>query len=282
MTEASIWPNFFIVGAAKSGTTSLYTWLQQHPDVYMSPTKEPHFFSRDVIRTPLHVVRKTEEYLALFSEAAGYRAIGEASASYFASWKVVPERIKQTIPNARIIILLRDPVERAYSDYLMYFRRGQESRSFLDALKNSELRYIYIQTYTEAVQKYLQVFGTEKVLILMFQELKTNPIQLIRKVTRFLLLSEGNLESIDTSHENLGAVPRGKLATSLFALRWKYFYDIPPVLKPWLDFLRRFFVAPKPPLDSESVAFLRPIFEKDIDQLEQLLGQDFPELRKVW
>ncbi len=119
MTRREVWPNFFIVGVAKAGTTSLAAWLRQHPEVFISKLKEPRYFSHDLADPGVHnVVRSREAYLALFARSGRYKARGEASTSYFTHWRHVPERIKEVVPEARIIILLRDPVERAYSSYL--------------------------------------------------------------------------------------------------------------------------------------------------------------------
>src|SRR5262249_54680506 len=119
------WPNFLIVGAANSGTTSLYTYLNQHPEVFLPALKEPHYFSQihpayeqRYLRT---YVRDERTYLGLFRKSTGYRAVGEASTSYL-SEPEAPSRIYSVAPKTKIIIILRDPVERAHSHYLMDVR----------------------------------------------------------------------------------------------------------------------------------------------------------------
>src|SRR5882672_9220913 len=113
-------PNFFIVGAPKAGTTSLYYYLSHHPEVFMSPVKEPNFFSYDeTVKQNLYHkekgVGKFEEYRQLFASSNGHhKAIGEASVSYL-FYPSVPQRIHELVPKAKIIISLRNPVERAYS-----------------------------------------------------------------------------------------------------------------------------------------------------------------------
>jgi Sulfotransferase family len=109
-------PNFFVVGAAKSGTTSIYRYLRQHPDVYMPIVKELHWFSRlePNPRQGFHPITSEEEYLSLFEGWRGERAIGEASPSYLWDPKA-PERIQRSVPSAKILILLREPVDRAFS-----------------------------------------------------------------------------------------------------------------------------------------------------------------------
>ena len=143
-------PNFFIVGAAKAGTTALYYYLKRHPDVFMCPIKEPHYFSSDIryenfstfhkrvhsklkIRDYLQNSQLYEvhidwvtgwmDYLALFRESNGEKAIGEASTGYLYS-ESAAANIAEKCPKAKIIIVLRDPIERAFSHYKMYFISG--------------------------------------------------------------------------------------------------------------------------------------------------------------
>jgi len=142
-------PNFFIVGAAKAGTTSLYNYLKQHPDIYMSPIKEPNYFAKDIdinlfrkdykktalIDTQkyfskpkleeLHLafITELEDYIKLFQKVSNEKVIGETSVSYLYS-KVAAKEIKKLVPDAKIVIILRDPIERAYSHYLMNLKEG--------------------------------------------------------------------------------------------------------------------------------------------------------------
>ena len=126
-------PNLFVVGAVKAGTTSLWTHLDAHPDVFMSRPKEPHFFSR--ARMPAdQLVKDPVEYAGLFARGAALRYRGDASPSYL--WDPdSPARIKEAVPDARIIISLRDPVDRAYANYLGHIREGLDPRTFRDAVR---------------------------------------------------------------------------------------------------------------------------------------------------
>jgi len=282
MGNSPIWPNFFIAGAAKAGTTSLYAWLRQHPQVYMSPVKEPHYFSSDLAKTVRFVVKDEEEYLKLFEDAVGFKAIGEASASYLPFGRTVASRIRDANPDARIIILLRDPVERCYSDYLMYLRSGRESRSFYDALVNSPFSGVYIQKYAEAVRGYLEVFGSSQVLVLMFEELKSDPQVLMTKVATFLELDQAPITQIDFSIENTGGTPKNRLTATILAVRSQIPTNslrLPLFLK---KSIRRILLGSKPPIDPRAIDFLRPVFAEDLAELERLLGRPLPELREVW
>ncbi len=130
-------PDFLIVGAQKSGTTSLWKWLRDHPECYLPDVKEPHYFARfnpwDKLIRKGWFVRDPDAYVKLFSAAQPSQICGEASPSYLYE-NGVAERIKDEIPSCRILICLRDPVDRAYSEYTMNVIGGFETRSFTDAI----------------------------------------------------------------------------------------------------------------------------------------------------
>ncbi len=131
-------PDFFVVGAAKSGTSSLHRHLEQHPAVFMPAVKEPHFFSDE--RPPVQEVKSLREYLALFADSPLGARAGEASTSNLYS----PEsasRIKAFQPDAGIIMVLRNPVDRAYSQYWNQVHEGVEPLSFEEALE-AEWNYV--------------------------------------------------------------------------------------------------------------------------------------------
>src|SRR5262245_44057756 len=138
-------PNFFIVGAPKAGTTSLYEYLRRHPQVYMSPVKEPNYFSyADTVAQNLYHkekgIEQWDEYVKLFEASNGAHAIGEASVSYL-FYPEVPRRLNEKFPDARIIIVLRNPVDRAYSHYYMEHKLGYVRESFDDiVMKRSNHR----------------------------------------------------------------------------------------------------------------------------------------------
>lgn len=194
-------PNFFIVGAAKSGTTSLWMYLKQHPEIHMPSTletKEPSFFCN------LYGYRDFEAYLRLFSESQKEKAIGEASHAYLTS----PESadwIRKVYPEAKIIIILRNPIERSYSLYNWMIREGYEwiypfEKALIkekDRLKNTHFKndnpqyyynYLYFTSglYSEQVKRYLNAFPQKQILILLFEDLTADPIAVIQRIYDFL------------------------------------------------------------------------------------------------
>ena len=138
-------PNFLVIGAAKSGTTALYHTLKQHPQIFMSPVKEPHFFAFEGER-PVYcgpgdrelfnprVVFRLEDYVRLFDGLRAQTAVGEASVQYLMRSDAAAARIRQHIPRAKLIAILRQPADRAYSHYIMLRSQGLERLSFTQAL----------------------------------------------------------------------------------------------------------------------------------------------------
>jgi hypothetical protein len=199
-------PNFLIVGAARSGTTSLYTWLQQHPEVFMPAVKELNFFVNPTqARMPMPNYSRIvswDRYLAMFAGAAGKKAIGEASPAYLAAPES-PNLIYERLGKIRIIMILRDPMERAFSAYVHRVMHGLEPvRTFnkalrreMEALKHapgeserpiSTIGYCPRGLYYEQVLRYFQTFGRESVRVFLFEDLVTNPRELYADVCRFI------------------------------------------------------------------------------------------------
>lgn len=199
-------PDFFIVGAPRCGTTSLYRYLGQHPQVYMAECKEPEYFATDLAFR--RAIRDEEDYLALFSGARDGQRIGEASTFYLFS-KAAAKNIKEYMPQAKIIIMLRRPIEQMYSFHNMmlfisYWEGAEELVDFSEALAAEGPRkqglllpkgntmpkecYLYreIARYAVQVRRYLEIFGRENVYTIIFDDLKTDAAQVYKHVCAFL------------------------------------------------------------------------------------------------
>lgn len=192
-------PNFFLLGAAKAGTTSLYHYLKSHPQVFMPEIKEPTFWSED-----FQVVTNPIKYFELFDAVAEEKRVGEASHAYLSDPKVA--RIIATLfPESKFIIILRNPAERAYSLYNHMKRHGYESiKTFEKALleeanrlKSEDFRrnngqyfhnFLYFGSglYGEQIDRYLSYFDKSQFLFLTFDELKVNEQSTVEKVWSFL------------------------------------------------------------------------------------------------
>ncbi|MEL5847874.1 MAG: sulfotransferase [Candidatus Igneacidithiobacillus chanchocoensis] len=299
-TAHDIWPNFFIVGTVKGGTTSLYRYLQGHPQVFLPDFKEPHFFSRMVpVKERLHLVEfvdNEEEYLQLYQTAKDCQAIGDASTSNL--WcSEAAQRIYQKIPDAKIIILLRDPIARAHSHYLMDYREGVNNKDFTVkmleedfccARKGFGISYLYIDLglYYEQVNRYIETFGKDNELVLPSRELFEDPQTIVKQVASFLKIDAAafNPEVFDTAHNSFKA-PRGAWSRRVAGhpwARWIGYHLLSRRLQWWLYQHLILKAADKPKIDPEVQHYLKEIFDPDITKLEHLLGKKIPSLRDSW
>jgi hypothetical protein len=193
-------PDFFIVGAPRCGTTALFEYLEQHPDIFGSSLKEPHFFGTDTLYPRRPAV---EQYLAYFADASAEKRIGEGSTSYLFS-KLAAKEIHEFCPTARIIIMLRDPVETMYSVHSMvlYFR-DEDIDDFETALEAEDDRkrglrlpakphiidYLYyreVVRFAEQVKRYFDVCGRERVHVIIHDDLKRDTAGVYRETLEFL------------------------------------------------------------------------------------------------
>jgi hypothetical protein len=200
-------PNFVVIGAPKAGTGSFHDYLRQHPDIFMPKKKDPRYFcaweNANRLRFP---VQTLEEYEALFADVRGEKAIGESTALYLWS-KIAPQRMQETIPDARLIISLRDPVQRAFSIYHMNLRTEghNEGLSFLEALRVDR---ILQRTYHEGLSAYLARFDRAKLKVVLFEELSRDTLRTVQSVFEFLEVDPGFEPKLKIA--NPGGVPRSK------------------------------------------------------------------------
>lgn len=291
------YPNFFIVGAAKAGTTSLYRYLGQHPEVYMSPVKEPNWFSRVYAPGRISSVTSEAEYLGLFEGRGEEPAAGEASPSYLWDEKA-PWRIKEAVPEAKIIAILRHPVERALSDYAQTVRWEGETLPLLEALKQGYYAqpktygvtrlYVDLGFYSEQVRRYLEAFEETRVRIFLYEDLERDPRALLRSVLEFLDVDPGYADSVETDVQYnkysipkegpLGRVTEKVLKSRTFrsprfrALRARLIPDAK--LRFRIRQSLRFKEGAKPKMDSESRRFLMDLYREDIRELQDLIGRN--------
>jgi hypothetical protein len=194
-------PNFFIVGAPKCGTTALHAYLAQHPDVFMSDPKEPHFFGADLDfryrRRP-----SDAQYRSYFAGAGQRRRIGEASVWYLYS-ECAANEIGEAVPDARIILMLRDPVEMIPSLHSQFVYNGHEDLGLADALAAEQERaegrripvhanfprgllYRRVATYAPQLARYLDRFGRERVHVIVYDDFKADTAAAYRDTLAFL------------------------------------------------------------------------------------------------
>lgn len=217
-------PDFLMVGAMKSGTTSLYTELKNHPDVYM-PELEVGFFDIDDIRQHpdffkmcrgdwhYHSYQHQHEelvrwYRSLFDDASEGAVRGERSTTYMAS-SVAPRRIKDAVPDARLIFMLRDPVPRAYSNYWHLLRSGEATGSFEHTLRYRHSALFDRGLYRSQIERYMSLFDREQLKFLVFEQFVREPEKVLEEVCEFIAVDAGGLRTGDAEleHRNRGRYP---------------------------------------------------------------------------
>ena len=309
--QSLVKPDFFIVGAAKAGTTSLYHYLASHPDVYMSPVKEPHFFATDIVmenlgekvkrdlkqqdtekfisdgmQGTLHraYIRDRELYQKLFANAQAAKITGEASPSYLYS-ATAATAIFAYNPAAKIIIILRNPAERAYSHYLMDRRIGFTNDGFATALNKdgqspyktwgASSNYIELGMYYEQVKRYFEIFPKNQIFVLLQEDLKKDPLVMMKALFRFLVISEQHLPNFSKKH-NEAVVPRYPFVSRI--LESKIYSWIGASMKnnPMKQQIKKiFFKEPDYEMkDNEVIRKLKLLYQHDIEKLSVLLNRD--------
>jgi hypothetical protein len=285
-------PTFFIIGAAKSGTTSLHYYLDQHPQIQMSVSKEPNFFSgpENGIPYPWGRVSRLEEYEQLFDPAVGVR--GEASTGYASHPRRqgVPERIKALVPDAKFIYLVRDPIARTMSQYQHRVATEGERRSLQEALGDLSDPYslcICPSLYASQLDLYLRHFTRERMLVIDQAELLADRRSTLRQIFTFLSVDDmvDSLrfdEELNTSREHRVYPPAyAHLHYVRFGgpdvpapLRW-----IPRrVRRPLRRSVERILLSPveTPTLDDDLRTRLAELYAGEVERLRALTGKTFP------
>jgi hypothetical protein len=314
-------PNFFVIGAPRSGTTSAYEYLRTHPDVFMSPVKEPDFFA-DPSLDDIHPIgafasgslaadvqanttaaQAFEQYLALFTGSDSYARRGEASAVYLghptAAW-----HIRDYLPDAKLIVLLRDPAERAYSHFVhaqrIYAEHGQRSavgadgrsveEAFARAVEAAHINgmpdpatsdpEVWVRSgfYFAHLTRWRKLFALEQMTILRFEEFAEDSNAVMRRVFEFLGIDEFFVVPT-TEAFNASVVPRSRRIFTIFTTRnplMRYGRSIAParVRAVAMRTRNQLLGSTKPTLDATLRARLIDIYRDDITSLQHLLGWD--------
>ncbi len=280
-----VWPNFFIVGAQRCRTTFLYNYLKQIPRVYMSPVKEPGYFSVSInpklkLTKP---IRDKKKYLKLFSGVKDEIAIGEASPSYLWDPKA-PKLIHETVPDAKIIMILRDPVERSYSHYLLGLGLGYQTLPFREAMKKAlnglddySNRIASTSFYSEQVKRYLNFFKKEQIKIFIFEEFMKDIRKSVREVLDFLEVSSEIPDSVkivtNTVDVSAGRFTKHLIRNKVLRLLVR---DLIPAEGG--SIVRKFFSkkTKKPPLSEDDRKFVKEVYKEDAKNLQIILGRHMP------
>lgn len=181
-------PNFLIIGAAKAGTTSLYNYLRRHPQVFMSPKKELHFFPLE-----FNWHRGLAWYEQHFADASDAVAVGEASTTYtrYPYSRGVPRRIAEVLPEARMVYVVRHPIERMRSQYQQHIAHGWERERSVDRALLENPFYLDTSRYATQIDQYLECFPRERMMVITSEDLRDEREATVRRVYAFLGVDPG-------------------------------------------------------------------------------------------
>jgi hypothetical protein len=293
-------PTFIVIGAARSGTTSLYQYLKQHSQVYMSVRKETNFlaFAGESTegrglryrRMVARAVGSLEAYGAQFAGRTHEIAIGEASPKYLFRYERSIENIKKYAPQAKLIAILRHPVERAYSHYLLTLGGGKEPLfDFAAAVEaeaqrakedwEDEVLYVARGFYYAQLRAYYDSFPAEQIRVYLHEDLTKDAAALMRDLYGFIGVDPSY--PVDVSQQHNSARTAGIPSSPLWAfvqrrlpvlrefLRWR----VPAV---WFFFRNRVRkqAGRTPPLDPEVRARLVEVYREDVLKVQDLIGRD--------
>ena len=301
MSGSTTRPNFLVAGAARSGTTALVEGLRNHPRVFVTQPKEPHYFALhgqvvdfrgpgDAATINRVAVPDYAGYLELYPAEHDYLALGDGSVStlYYAK-SAVPE-ILRINPEMRLVVILRDPVDRAYSGYQYLRARGFEPHEdFMAALDDEPNRirdnwhhlwhYTAMSHYAEGLETLREGLGHDRVGVWFYDDLARDADATISSVLRFLAVPEHRDETSGIAHVNVSGTPR--LAPLTRAIQWATTIEpLRQLVKKstsfgFREFVRRHSLRPST-VPAAARARLEPLFVDDLRQVAELVGDTVP------
>lgn len=227
-------PNFLIVGAAKSGTTALHQYFQQHPEIYMTPSKETNFFAFEGKSLQFQgpgdeainsfSITTLDQYKAEFRGVTTEKAIGEACPLYLYHPQAA-ERISQYLPKVKIIVILRHPVERAHANFLHLVRDGREKEhTFSTALLQENTRtkalwewfwhYSNVGLYGQQLQRYYDRFDSAQIQVFLYEDFRTHPLETMQQIFQFIGVESTFVPDM-TERPNKSGVPQNTFLHNL-------------------------------------------------------------------
>jgi len=293
-------PNFLIIGAAKAGTTSLYYYLSQHPQIFMSSNKEPRYFAPEFYLSDDSLGSKRKEdkpltlddYYQLFKDVKDELAIGEASPEYI-YYPESPHRIKAAIPDVKLIAILRNPIERAFSQYCYNVGRACEPLSFADALAAETERtqqnwvpgHLYQQSgfYYEQLTRYFELFNPDQIRVYLYEDLDKRTVGVCQD--SFAFLGVDPQFAPDLARKNPSEMPKSYLLNKLLfrnkPLRQTINRLVPKaILSRITKPAKQLAFQGKPTMPTEARQQLLHLYQDDILKLEKLIQKDLSHWRR--
>jgi hypothetical protein len=296
-------PTFLIIGAGKSGTTAVYHFLDEHPDVFMSPVKETNFFelegqpiNKNTTDDPENLhhypqsINTWSNYKKLFENAKNFKAVGEASPMYLYG-KRSPEHIKNKLPDVKLIAILREPVDRLYSRWMHLLRDGAESiGEFENCLDRSSIWWKRNDLVTEGfygtnLNRYTDLFPDSQLKVFLYDDLKQDPEKFMKEVFQFIEVDDTFKPSLEREY-NVSGKPKNPLINNLIgtnSLLIKTAKKLIPIspeqlkkgrAKQLLTYIRKKNMD-RPEISNEfKLKLFNEVYLSEVEKLEELINRD--------
>jgi hypothetical protein len=268
-------PSFLVIGASRAGTTSLWRWLGEHPEIFVSPIKETNYFAHPGRPSERFPVTTPEAYERLFAAAGTAVAVGEVSPIYLSRSALAAERIRRALPAVRLVASLRHPADRAFSNYLLQVQAGRERRTVREAFEHYA-DYVREGGYYERLRDFYDRFEPDRIRILLFDDLLDDAPRLLRDLFAFLGV-DASFEPDTSVRHNPGGVPRRPwlhhlLSRSRVARAARRV--APAGLRRAVRRARDLDLTRPPELPADLRARLVAFYRHDVERTQELVGRD--------
>lgn len=282
-------PNFLVIGAEKGGTTWLHTQLKKHPDIFLPNSKEVHFFNKYNSNFVAHDYFKfgLNWYCNFFKDYKKQKAIGEVTPMYICDAEA-PLRIKQTLPDVKLIAILRNPVQRAYSHYWMAKHKNHTALSFDGVIEQEEPRFIKRGLYYQQLKTYYELFKPQQIMVLFYEELFKDPAYWLLQICKFLEVNNDYYENDKSIHDKVFQSSAYKSAFFLnkqnyivhqmrrnkalsYLLNWLKLKGVSDKIKS-MNTVEKSYVQ----ISENNAITLQDYYQKDLKALSSLLKRELP------
>ena len=278
-------PDFIIIGAGKAGTTSLHNYLKQHPQIYLCPKKETFYFTSQNYRSrhrKYGAIQNLQEYQALFKEASSESVVGEVSTTYY-SHAESAQLIHQTLPNVKILGILRNPIERAFSAYQMHVNNGSETRDFSEVI-DPGIKYVSNGFYYSQLKLYYKTFSKSQIQISLYDDYCKDIGTFLKEIFTFIDV-EPDFTPDTSKRRRIGGVPRQRWVRKLLAEENLVRATAATILKTVMPLetrqqIRQYLLQRnivRTSLDRENYLKLAEIYRDDILKLQDILDRDLSQ-----
>jgi len=270
-------PTFLIIGAEKAGTTALFQFLRQHPNVCFSRPKETWFFNR-------RYHRGIGWFASHFEHYDGEAAVGEGTARLLQS-EEAPPRIAEHIPEVQLLCVLRNPIERAFSQYhfCLYTGKADPDRSFGELIRERDIEFgrdlINQGQYIDHLRRYEHTFSRDQITVVLHRDLRQDSKAIVQRLYREIGVDASFDPDVESRH-NVTKYPASRTAYAVLRRTWHAVFSWAEVYAPGAtnqlrQFMRRLlFDTSKPSMSDRDRAYLRRVYERPNRELEEWLGQD--------